>query len=146
MGNNKSRLIALAALIAIGTIMLVQQNATNQTGMNATNYTAQAKPDQTKFCADFNNDDGTTGQSCQYKSKGECKKGSIAAGDDFRGCSKNAGSGGGSGNDLTGDADEEGPGSGGQESEGPETPITPPEPPTPDIPGLEEDPDGAGAN
>lgn len=101
MGNNKSRLIALAALIAIGTIMLVQQNATNQTG----NYTAQAKPDQTKFCADFNNDDGTVGQSCEYKSKGECKKGSIAAGDDFRGCSKN----------VEGDEDEPDPDGGGEE-------------------------------
>jgi hypothetical protein len=88
--NKNKRLIALAALIAVGTIMLVQQqqqqNATNQTG--SYNYSAQAKPDDTKFCAEFNNDDGTTGESCEYKSKGECKKGSIAAGDDFRECKK----------------------------------------------------------
>lgn len=87
MENKNKRLIALAALIAVGTIMLVQQNATNQTG-GSYNYSANAKPDNTKFCADFNNDDGTTGQSCEFKSKGECKKGSIASGDDFRGCSK----------------------------------------------------------
>jgi hypothetical protein len=77
----------------------------------------QAKPDQTKFCAEFNNDDGTTGESCQYKSKGECKKGSIAAGDDFRGCTKN--DNGDSqpeepdgGNNLSPDEDGEGSGSG----------------------------------
>ena len=64
-------------------MLLVQQNATNQT-----NSTVQGKPDDTKFCAEFNNDDGSTGESCEYKSKGECKKGSIAAGDDFRECKK----------------------------------------------------------
>lgn len=78
--------LASVALVFVGTIMLVQQNATNQS--STSNYTAQAKPDDTKFCAEFNNDDGTTGESCEYKSKGECKKGSIAAGDDFRECKK----------------------------------------------------------
>lgn len=85
---NNQIILALVALFAVGTMTLVQQNATNQTSPGY-NYSAQAKPDQTKFCADFNNDDGTIGHSCTYKSKGECKKGSIAGGDDFRGCSKN---------------------------------------------------------
>lgn len=80
--------LAVVALVFVGTIMLVQQqNATNQTSPGY-NYSAQAKPDNTKFCAEFNNDDGTTGESCEYKSKGECKKGSIAAGDDFIECKK----------------------------------------------------------
>jgi hypothetical protein len=87
MMNNHKSVLVLALVIAVGTIVFVQQNATNQT--STYNYTAQAKPDQTKFCADFNNDDGTIGTSCEYKSQGECKKGSIAAGDDFRECHKN---------------------------------------------------------
>ena len=82
----RNLILTLALVVAVGTIVFVQQNATNPTSGN---YTAQAKPDQTKFCAEFNNDDGTTGESCEYKSKGDCKKGSIAAGDDFRGCTKN---------------------------------------------------------
>lgn len=82
MNNHKFLLLAL--VLAVGTIVFVQQNATNQTG----NYTAQAKPDESKFCADFTNDDGTIGTSCEYKSQGECKKGSIAAGDEFAGCHK----------------------------------------------------------
>jgi len=80
--------IALVALVAMGTgtIIQIQSNATNSTSNSSTLY---GKPDQTKFCAEFNNDDGTTGESCEFKSKGECKKGSIAAGDDFRECTKN---------------------------------------------------------
>jgi hypothetical protein len=87
MMNNHKSVLVLALVIAVGTIVFVQQqNATNQT--STYNYTAQAKPDQAKFCADFTNDDGTTGTSCEYKSQGECKKGSIAAGDEFAGCHK----------------------------------------------------------
>lgn len=84
MRNNK--MMVLALVIAVGTIVFVQQNATNQT--SSYNYSAQAKPDDTKFCADFSNDDGTTGTSCEYKSQGECKKGSIATGDEGLGCHK----------------------------------------------------------
>lgn len=78
----------------------------------ATMTPVDAKPDQTKFCAEFNNDDGTIGESCEYKSKGECKKGSIAAGDDFRGCTKNDGEEPDGGNNLSPDEDGEGGGSG----------------------------------
>jgi hypothetical protein len=103
--------LVLALVLAVGTIVFVQQNATNQT--STYNYTAQAKPDQTKFCADFTNDDGTTGTSCEYKSQGECKKGSIAAGDEFAGCHKrDKGEEPDGGNNLSPDADEEGSGSG----------------------------------
>jgi hypothetical protein len=79
-----NKLFIVGLLLFVGTIMLVQQNATNnQTSQNQTNssgtgYTynnaAQAKPDQTKFCEQFQNDDGTTGERCEWKSKGECKK------------------------------------------------------------------------
>ena len=87
MNNHKA--LVLALVIAVGTIVFVQQNATNQTNQTSPyNYSAQAKPDSAKFCADFTNDDGTTGTSCEYKSQGECKKGSIAAGDEFAGCHK----------------------------------------------------------
>lgn len=87
MMRNNNKMMVLALVIAVGTIVFVQQqNATNQT--SSYNYSAQAKPDDTKFCADFSNDDGTTGTSCEYKSQGECKKGSIATGDEGLGCHK----------------------------------------------------------
>lgn len=111
------KLLVLTLVMAIGTIVFVQGNATNQTNSTSPasssgpiygSQDAQAAPDQTKFCADFNNDDGTVGTSCEYKSQGECKKGSIAAGDDFRDCHKrDKPSNGGDG-----DADEEGGGQG----------------------------------
>jgi hypothetical protein len=116
-------IFTLALIVAMGSIVMVQQNATNQTG-NQTNSTsissgiypsqdAQAKPDQTKFCADFQNDDGTTGTSCEYKSQGECKKGSIATGDEGLGCHKrDKGEEPDGGNNLSPDTDEEGSGSG----------------------------------
>lgn len=89
MIKGNGSILVLALVIAVGTIVFVQQNATNQT--MTSNYTAQAKPDTEKFCADTTNDDGTTSEcTSTYKSKGECKKtGSELHGPDFAGCRKN---------------------------------------------------------
>lgn len=82
-----NKLFIAGLLVFAGTIMLVQQNATNQTSPGY-NYSAQAEPDNTKFCDTFQNDDGSTGEDCQWKSKGECKKSDRAQGDEFTGCKK----------------------------------------------------------
>lgn len=104
--------LAMGVVIFVGTIMFVQQNATNQTNMTS-NYTAQAKPDQTKFCDTFQNDDGSIGEDCQWKSKGECKKSDRAQGDEFTGCKKrDKDKEPNGGNNLSPDEDGEGSGSG----------------------------------
>lgn len=66
-------LAAPIALVFIGTIILLQQIGTNQASI----ISVQAKPDQTKFCQQFQNDDGTEGERCIYKSMGECRQENV---------------------------------------------------------------------
>lgn len=110
-------IFTLALIVAMGTIVMVQQNATNQTGNQTSNSSsiygsqdAAAKPDQTKFCDVFNNDDGTQGRDCTHKSMGECKKSDRASGQDFAGCEKREKGGeNGDGNNRDGDDDPDEP-------------------------------------
>lgn len=134
MIKTNSSVLVLALVIAVGTIIFVQQNATNQTSGNYSNL-VNAAPDTTKFCADTLNDEGPNSIcTSTYKSQGECKKeGAALHGPDFAGCHKSDKTP--SNDELSGDADEDADGSGPEEE--PEVPQTPPEPPEPIVPADE---------
>ena len=61
------RAILAVSLVSITIVMVMLAPSTSI-------IMVDAKPDNTKFCQEFSNDDGTTGDRCIYKSMGECKQ------------------------------------------------------------------------